>query len=131
MLKNGDANSVETRVLVFLELLEFRVGKIYRVRIERKEHPLDCRLGGFFVIDIAGVVIGNGRYSFAVIVFNIVRGTGGCDGALRGRGSPGPSGSALHTTNDAGSQNNGNSNCAKSFVHLKFVRGTRQSIDFA
>ena len=42
------------------------------MRIEREQHSLDGGLGGFFVIDLAGISIFDGRYRFAIIGFDLI-----------------------------------------------------------
>jgi len=42
------------------------------LRIEREKHSLDCCLGSFFVIDLAGISIFDGRYRFAIIGFDLI-----------------------------------------------------------
>jgi len=41
--------------------------------IKREQHSLDRSLRGFFVIDVAGVVLLDNLDAFAVIAFNLVR----------------------------------------------------------
>ena len=72
MLDDGDTDAVEARVLVFFEFLELAVGKVSGMRIERRKHSLNRRLRGFFVIDVAGVVAGNGGDGFVVVLFDLV-----------------------------------------------------------
>ena len=42
------------------------------MRIESEQHSLDRCLGSFFVIDLAGVSIFDGRYRFAIIGFDTI-----------------------------------------------------------
>ena len=65
-----DADPVEARSLIFFQLLEFNRGKENRMRIECKEHSLNCRLGRFFVIDLAGIIIFYGRDGLAIIALD-------------------------------------------------------------
>src|SRR6185436_6455895 len=71
MLNDGDADPVEARVLVFLELLEFVVREIHRVGIERGEHSLDGRLSGLLVIDVAGILQRDGGDGFVVVLLDV------------------------------------------------------------
>src|SRR6185503_11267612 len=71
MLHDGDADAVEARVLVFLKLLEFVVREIHRVGIERGEHPLDGCLSRLLVIDVAGILQGDGGDGFVVVLLDV------------------------------------------------------------
>src|SRR5688500_15690045 len=65
------ANPVETRILIFFQLLKFAVGKVRRVGIERGKHALNRGLSCFLVIDLAGVVGGYRRDCFVVVAFDV------------------------------------------------------------
>src|SRR5215213_5182325 len=72
MLDDGDADAVEARVLVLFEFLELAVREVSGMRIERRKHSLNRGLRGFFVIDVAGVVAGDGGNGFVIIFFDLV-----------------------------------------------------------
>jgi len=72
MLDDRDADAVEARILVFFKFFEFAVGEVSGVWIERREHALDCGLGCFLVIDVAGVVGRDGRDGFVIVAFDFV-----------------------------------------------------------
>ena len=72
MLNDRHANAIKARVLILSQLLEFVVGKVSGMRIERRQHSLNRSLRRFLVIDVAGVVARDGSDSFVVVFFNLV-----------------------------------------------------------
>src|SRR5262245_39368699 len=72
MLDDSDADAVEARILVLFEFLELAVREVSGMRIERREHSLNRSLRGFFVIDVAGIVAGDGGDGFVVVFFDLV-----------------------------------------------------------
>ncbi len=71
MLNDRDSDSIEPGVLILFEFLEFAVGEISRVRVQSGEHPLNCRLGSLFVINIARVITCNGGNRLVVVFLNV------------------------------------------------------------
>src|SRR5205814_6106327 len=67
-----NADAIETRGLIFLQLLEFIRRKIDRVWIQREEHSLNRRLRRFLVINFARVLFGDRRDSLAIIRFDAI-----------------------------------------------------------
>ncbi len=65
-------NSVKARSLIFFQLSEFRRREENRVRIKCEEHPLNRGLGGFFVVDFAGVFLFDRGNRFAIIALDSV-----------------------------------------------------------
>src|SRR6185437_222827 len=120
MRNDGDADAVEPRILILFEFLELAVRKVRRMRIERRKHSLNGGLRRFLVIDVAGVVGGNGGDGFVVVFFDLV------DDAVRTLCVSGSKAAEVATAADHAAENRRRENQngraeRETLVHPKFI----------